>query len=131
MPGSLTVRQAQLVLPDRVVTGDLVIEAGVITRIEPRVEREAGEVIDGTGLTVLPGVIDPAVHFREPGSTHQECLETGSCAAAAGGVTAFLDLPDTTPATTTVEALHHKLELASEHSRVHYGFYLGSTADNQ
>ena len=66
MAASLTIRQARLVLPDRVVTGDLLVEDGVIAEIGPYVTRSAGEEIDGTGLTVLPGIIDPQVSFREP-----------------------------------------------------------------
>jgi dihydroorotase len=130
MTGNLTIRQARLVLPDRVATGDLVIEDGVITHIGPHVERTAGEIIDGTGLTVLPGVIDPQVHFRDPGFTWKEDLASGSRAAAAGGVTAFLEMPNTDPATVTVEELHRKLALAAEKSVVHYGFFIGATGEN-
>ena len=130
MLGSLTIRQARLVLPDRVATGDLVIEDGVIAHIGPSVPRTAGEEIDGTGLTVLPGAIDPQVHFRDPGLTWKEDLSTGSRAAAAGGVTAFLEMPNTDPPTTTVAALHSKLAIAAEKSVVHYGFFIGANGEN-
>jgi dihydroorotase len=130
MPGSLTVRQARLVLPDRVATGDIVIEDGVIAHIGPSLDRTAGEVIDGTGLVVMAGAIDPQVHFREPGLTWKEDLYSGSRAAAAGGVTAFLDMPNTDPATVTVELLAKKLGLAADKSCVHYGFFIGANGEN-
>ena len=130
MSGSLTIRRAQLVLPNRVATGDIVIEDGIITHIGPRASHEAGEVVDGTGLTVMPGAIDPQVHFRDPGLTHKEDLASGSRAAAAGGFTAFLEMPNTIPNTTTTEILHDKLSLAADKSVVHYGFFIGATDDN-
>lgn len=130
MPGRLTVRQAKLVLPDRVVVGDIVVEDGVITEIGPHASRTAGEVIDGTGLVCLPGAIDAQVHFREPGFPHKEDLGSGSRACAAGGVTAFVEMPNTNPATTTVALLDDKLARAAAKSVVHYGFFIGATGDN-
>ena len=131
MAGNLTIRQARLVLPERVVVGDLLVEDGVIADIGPHILRTAGEEIDGTGLTVLPGVIDPQVHFREPNADNLcETLASGSRAAAAGGVTAFLDMPNNNPACTTVEQLNQKLASAAENSVIHYGFFIGATADN-
>ena len=126
----MTIRQAELVLPERVVTGDIRIEDGIIAEIGPSISREAGEVIDGRGLTVMPGAMDPQVHFRDPGNTHKECLSSGSRAAASGGITAFLDMPNTNPNTSTVEALHRKLDLASTKSSVHYGFFMGANGEN-
>lgn len=130
MSSSITIRQAELVLPERVVTGDVLIEDGIISEIGPSLSRSAGEVIDGRGLTLLPGAMDPQVHFRDPGSTHKECLSSGSRAAASGGITAFLDMPNTNPNTSTVDALHAKLDLASKKSSVHYGFFMGATGEN-
>ncbi len=130
MSGNLTIRNAELVLPDRVVTGDLVVEDGVITEIGPHVERSVGEVIYASGLTLLPGVIDPQVHFRDPGLTRKEDLISGSRAAAAGGITAFLDMPNTVPNTDSVAALHNKLAHAEGRSVVHYGFFIGANGDN-
>jgi dihydroorotase len=130
MSGNLTIRQARLVLPDRVVTGDVLVEDGVITEIAPRVDRGVGEEIQASGLVCLPGLIDPNVRAREPGLTRHEDLATCTRAAAAGGVTAILDLPDTVPPTTTRARLHEKLAMAAERASVHYGAWLGATADN-
>jgi dihydroorotase len=81
-------------------------------------------------LHLLPGVVDDQVHFREPGLTHKEDLAHASRACAAGGVTTFLEMPNTKPTTTTVERLHEKLALAAGKSLVNYGFYIGATTDN-
>src|SRR5690606_40099944 len=90
----------------------------------------ADEVVDAAGLHLIPGVIDDQVHFREPGLTHKEDLHTASRACAKGGVTSFLEMPNTKPATITVDALHAKLALAAEKSLVNYGFYIGATSTN-
>ncbi len=79
---------------------------------------------------LFPGVIDDQVHFREPGYTHKEDLTTASRACAAGGVTSYLEMPNTQPAATTCEKVEEKYARASEVSRVNYGFYIGATCDN-
>lgn len=86
--------------------------------------------IDASGLTLLPGVIDPQVHFREPGLEYKEDLFTASCACARGGVTSFLEMPNTRPLTTTQAALDDKLQRAAAKSLVNYGFFIGATAEN-
>ena len=130
--GSLTFREVELALPGGAapVIGDLRIEDGVITAVG-LVDRSAGEVVDGRGLTLMPGVIDPQVHFREPGHEHKEDLATGSAAAAAGGVTAFLEMPNTAPPTTTRAMVLDKHARATGRCRAHWGFFLGATPDNQ
>jgi dihydroorotase len=100
--------------------GDVGVIAGKIAAIGDLKTASAGEVIDCTGLTVLPGVIDAEVHFREPGREHKEDLETGSRAAALGGVVALFEMPNTDPATTTVDALNDKIRRA--HHRMHTDF---------
>lgn len=127
MPGSLTIEGARLVLPDRVVTGDIVVEDGLIVEVAPHASRTAGEIISGKGLTVLPGVVDSAVRC---GPSPWEDWTSASHAAAAGGVTSILDLPDGAPPTTTLEALHAKLALAHGKSCVHYGAWLAATPGN-
>ncbi|MCM1348082.1 MAG: dihydroorotase [Firmicutes bacterium] len=91
---------------------------------------EGCEVIDGRGRLLLPGVIDTHVHFRDPGLTHKADMESESRAAVTGGVTSFIDMPNTKPATVTVEALEKKLERASQASMANYGFFIGATANN-
>src|SRR5262249_30818401 len=89
-----------------------------------------GEVIDAKHLLVMPGVIDPQVHFREPGLVHKEDLGSGSRAAAAGGVTTFLEMPNTKPPTTTEGALAWEIVRGRETSTVDFGFFIGATKDN-
>lgn len=88
------------------------------------------EIIDAEGCYVLPGIIDEHVHFREPGLTAKADIESESRAAAAGGVTSYMDMPNTMPQTTTLEALEHKFDIAREKSRVNYSFFFGATNDN-
>ena len=90
----------------------------------------ADKVIDAKNLTVLPGVIDSQVHFREPGSEHKEDLHTGSKGAALGGVTSVFEMPNTFPPTSTVERLKDKFELAKDRMWVNYAFYAGATPEN-
>ena len=88
------------------------------------------QVIDATGKYLLPGIIDEHVHFREPGLTHKADIYSESRAAVAGGVTSFMDMPNTNPQTTTQELLQQKFDLAAEKSLANYSFYLGATNDN-
>ena len=88
------------------------------------------QVIDATGKYLIPGIIDEHVHFREPGLTHKADIYTESRAAVAGGVTSFMDMPNTMPQTTTQELLQQKFDLAAEKSLANYSFYLGATNDN-
>jgi dihydroorotase len=107
---------------------NILIEDGKIAGIGRGVERK-GRVIDIAGKHVLPGIIDPHVHFREPGLTHKEDFRTGSRAAAAGGVTTFLDMPNTKPPTFTIGLLDEKRRLAGQKSIVNFGFHFGASAD--
>jgi dihydroorotase len=91
---------------------------------------KAGTVIDATGKLVMPGVIDDQVHFREPGLTHKGDIQSESRAAVAGGVTSYMEMPNTNPQTTTIEALEQKYELAATKSFANYSFYMGATNDN-
>ena len=104
------------------------IEKIIKRHIDPEVS--ADEVIDASGCFVLPGVIDDHVHFREPGLTEKADIDSESCAAAAGGVTSYFDMPNTNPQTTTLEALEEKFGLAASKSHVNYSFFFGATNDN-
>jgi dihydroorotase len=124
------IKNARVVLPDGIEPVSVVIEDGRIADIDPAPHLTADEIIDASGLHLLPGVIDDQVHFREPGLTHKEDLETGSRACAKGGITTFLEMPNTVPTTITQERLEEKLALASRKSLVNYGFYIGATTAN-
>ncbi len=124
------IKNAQVVLPREVVQTSVLIDGRQIAAIDPAMQTTADETVDATGLTLLPGVIDDQVHFREPGLTAKEDLTTATRACAKGGVTTFLEMPNTVPTTTTVERLHQKLALAAEKCLVNYGFYIGATVDN-
>ncbi len=133
MQGHLLIQNATLVLPDIVVDGDLRVSNGIITSIAPGggLEPNSEEnFIDATGLHLLPGAIDPHVHFREPGDVNKEDLESGSRAAAAGGVTSFLDMPNNNPNTTNRISLERKISIASKKAVNHHGFFIGATNDN-
>lgn len=93
-------------------------------------DREVGEVVDAGGCYILPGIIDDHVHFREPGLTHKADIGSESAAAACGGVTSYLEMPNTVPQTTTLEALRRKFELAREKSIVNYSFFFGAANGN-
>lgn len=124
------IKNAHVVLPNAIERVSVVIEGTQIADIDAAIQLRADEVIDASGLHLLPGAIDDQVHFREPGLTHKEDLATGSRACAKGGVTTFLEMPNTVPATTTQERLEEKLDLASRKALVNYGFYIGATCGN-
>ncbi len=86
--------------------------------------------INAKGLHILPGVIDDQVHFREPGNTHKATIASESKAAVLGGVTSYMDMPNNTPATTTIKGLENKFDIAHKDSFANYSFYLGATNDN-
>ncbi|MDY7013519.1 MAG: dihydroorotase [Cyanobacteriota bacterium] len=126
----LLIRQANILLPEgNFLTGDLLVQNGKISQIAPEIEATVPE-IDARGLTLLPGVIDPQVHFREPGLEHKEDLSTATRACARGGVTSFLEMPNTRPLTITQAALDDKLQRASQKCLVNYGFFIGATPEN-
>jgi dihydroorotase len=124
------IKGATVVLPDSTSHTSVLLEGTKIVDIDPALQIQADQVVDAEGLHLLPGVIDDQVHFREPGLTHKEDLYTASRACAKGGVTTFLEMPNTNPNTITQEALDSKLALAAGKSLVNYGFYIGATPDN-
>ncbi|MEQ1617265.1 MAG: dihydroorotase [Terricaulis sp.] len=110
--------------------GDIGVRDGRIAAIGDLGQASAGEVFDAKGLHVLPGVIDTQVHFREPGNEHKEDLETGTRAAALGGVTSVFEMPNTAPPTTNADALADKLKRAKGRAHVDHAFYVGATVEN-
>jgi dihydroorotase len=109
---------------------DIGVKDGKIVAIGALSDAKAGEVIDCTGLTILPGVIDSQVHFREPGLEHKEDLESGSRAAVMGGVTAVFEMPNTNPQTVTEAAFNDKIARATGRMHCNFAFWVGGTHDN-
>jgi dihydroorotase len=129
--GSLLVRGGRVFQPDGVRLLDLRIRGGLITELGQGLRPAAGEaLLDLDGLLVLPGMLDSQVHFREPGLTHKEDLGSGSRAAIAGGVTAYMEMPNTRPNTIDRATLEDKLERAARTSWADHAFFVGATADN-
>ncbi|MBC7966028.1 MAG: dihydroorotase [Fuerstia sp.] len=124
------IRNATVVLPDAVERINVLIEGSRIASIGAPDSVRAAEVVDAKGLHLLPGLIDDQVHFREPGLTHKEDLDCATRACAKGGVTSFLEMPNTKPTTTTLQALDEKLAIAAQKCHVNYGFYIGATPNN-
>ncbi len=134
---SILIRQAMVILPDRqTLLGDVYIQHGKIAAIAPNLDPnqlsaddKPLEIIEASGLTLMAGVIDPQVHFREPGLEHKEDLRSASHACAKGGVTSFLEMPNTRPLTITQAALDDKLSRAASKCVVNYGFFIGATGE--
>jgi dihydroorotase len=126
----LVLKGGTLVNHDGEGARDVGIRGGLIAALGDLSRASAGEVIDCRGLHLLPGVIDSHVHFREPGLTHKEDLESGSLGAVLGGVTAVFEMPNTDPTTTTVEALADKVRRAHHRMHCDFAFYVGATRDN-
>lgn len=137
MAERILITGAKIVNEGRIFEGDVRIENGIIKEIisppSPSPEDEGmmgGRIIDGRGKYLLPGVIDDHVHFREPGLTDKGDIHTESKAAVAGGVTSFMDMPNTNPKATTLDILEKKYTLADQKSFANYSFFLGATNDN-
>ncbi len=124
----MILRNGSVYTPGGLVEADIGIAGGKIAAIGRF--SDAGEVIDCAGLTILPGVIDTQVHFREPGLDHKEDLESGSRAAVLGGVTAVFEMPNTKPNTDSAEALADKLARAANRMWCDHAFYIGATNAN-
>ena len=129
----ILIKNAVIVNEGRKVPGSVVIEGEKIAEIlvdGQEADMPCDETIDASGCYLLPGAIDEHVHFRDPGLTHKADITTESHAAAAGGVTSIMDMPNTNPQTTTLEALNDKLALLAEKSSVNFSCYFGATNNN-
>ena len=125
------IKNAQIVNEGKIFKSDLLIENDLIKTIADIIsEDNIDEIIDAQGKYLLPGVIDDQVHFREPGLTWKGDIETESKAAIAGGITSFIDQPNTVPNAVTQDLLQDKYNLASQKSYANYGFMMGGTNDN-
>lgn len=127
---SILIKNAEIVNEGAVRSADLLVRNGRIDRIDGTIDAEADTVIEAEGKALLPGMIDCHVHFREPGLTHKGDMQSESRAAAAGGVTSVMEMPNTKPPAITRERLEEKFALAAQKMAVNYSFYLGASTDN-
>jgi dihydroorotase len=124
------IKNISIINEGQVTVADLLIDNGLIHSIGQLIDHNNVKVVDGTGKYLFPGIIDGQVHFREPGLTHKGDLYTESKAAIAGGVTSFIDMPNTFPNVLTIDILNEKYQIASEKSLANFGFFLGVNGDN-
>ena len=124
------IKNAQLVNEGRIYKADVLIENKTIKQIASKITIDADTIIDAEGLHLIPGVIDDQVHFREPGLTHKANIYTESKAAIAGGITSFMEMPNTNPQALTQELLEDKYKIAAETSIANYSFFMGASNDN-
>jgi dihydroorotase len=130
MKEKILIKNISIVNEGKITVADLLIDNGFIHSIGQLIDHENVNVVDGKDKYLFPGIIDGQVHFREPGLTHKGDLYTESKAAIAGGVTSFIDMPNTFPNVLTMEILNEKYRLASEKSLANFGFFLGVNGDN-
>lgn len=127
---SYLIKNAKIVNENKVFTGDVLIEGRYIKQIATNIEVTNITIINAEGKYLIPGMIDDQVHFREPGLTHKANIATESKAAIAGGITSFIEMPNTVPQATTQELLEEKFEVARKTSYANYSFMFGGTNDN-
>ncbi len=132
MKKTTLIKNANIVNEGTVFSGDILIEGEYIKRIADSISAKSADVhvVDAEGKYILPGAIDDQVHFREPGLTQKANIETESKAAIAGGITSFIEMPNTNPQTTTIEKLEEKFKIAEKTSSANYSFMFGGTNDN-
>ena len=131
MENKILIQNAEIVNEGLKSKKDLLIEGRYIAKIADHIAAEVDmKVIDASGLLLIPGMIDDQVHFREPGLTHKATIKTESRAAVAGGITSFMEMPNTNPQTTTQEKLESKFAIAAKDSIANYSFMFGGTNDN-
>lgn len=130
MSKKTVIKNASIVNEGKIFNADVMIENERIEKIGKISEAENAVLIDGTGKFLFPGIIDGQVHFRDPGLTHKGDLTTESKAAVAGGVTSFIDMPNTLPNVLNIAILNEKYQLAAQKSLANFGFFLGVNGDN-
>ncbi|MFK5972594.1 MAG: dihydroorotase [Flavobacteriaceae bacterium] len=128
--GKLLLKNAKIINENSIFESDILLHDEIILKIDRNISAAKAEVIDLEGKHVFPGIIDDQVHFREPGLTHKGTIASESRAALAGGITTFMEQPNTDPQTTTIEKLEAKFALAKESSYANYSFLFGGTNDN-
>ena len=130
MGKSILLQNCTLVNEGKIQQADLLVQDGVIQQIGILTNHRANRVINGTGQFLLPGIIDGQVHFRDPGLTHKGDIHSESRAAVSGGVTSYIDMPNTKPNVLSLEILQEKYRIAAEKSLANFGFFLGVNDDN-
>ena len=129
--GKLLIKNATVINEGNRLSKDILVEGDLITSISKKIQVDSDmQVIDAHGLILIPGMIDDQVHFREPGLTHKGNILSESKAAIAGGVTSYIEMPNTNPNTTTVEEFNKKISIASINSYSNFSFMFGGTNDN-
>ncbi|TMM30469.1 dihydroorotase [Polaribacter aestuariivivens] len=127
----ILIKNATIINENKTFTGDVLIENEIIKKVSSKITApENAEIIDAKGSYLIPGFIDDQVHFREPGLTHKANIATESRAAVAGGITTFIEQPNTVPQATTQQLLENKFEIASKTSYANYSFMFGGTNNN-
>jgi len=126
----ILLKEVRIVNEGRIIEGDILIKNGRIEKIAPQINQSAKIELSGNENLCLPGIIDDQVHFREPGLTHKSDLYTEPRAAVAGGVTSFMEMPNTKPNTLTQELLEDKYQIAQQKSLANYSFFMGASNDN-
>ncbi|MDG1694593.1 MAG: dihydroorotase [Porticoccaceae bacterium] len=125
------IKNAKIVNESNILERDVRIEGQRIIQINAElIATQADHIVDAQGQYLLPGMIDDQVHFREPGLVHKGTIASESRAAVAGGITSYMEMPNVNPATTSIEALEKKFDIAMQSSMANYSFYLGATEDN-
>jgi dihydroorotase len=127
---TILIKAATIVNEHKQYVADVLIKDGLIDRIDSVIDQQADEIINAEGLYLLPGCIDDQVHFREPGLTYKADIYTESRAAVAGGITSFMEMPNTVPNTLTQELLEDKYQIASRNSLANYSFFMGASNNN-
>jgi dihydroorotase len=127
---SILIKSATMVNEGRQIVADILVKDGYINRIDSNISTPAEQTINAEGLHLLPGCIDDQVHFREPGLTYKADIYTEARAAVAGGITSFMEMPNTVPNTLTQQLLQNKYDIASHNSLANYSFYMGASNDN-
>lgn len=128
--GRILIKNARVVNENLIFESDILLQDNIILKIDRNITAKTATVIDVQGCYLLPGLIDDQVHFREPGLTHKGDIASESLAAVAGGITSYMEQPNTNPQTTTIEKLEEKFEMAARTSYANYSFLLGGTNDN-
>src|SRR5690554_300180 len=129
---TILIKNASIVNEGKITVGDVLVKDGIIAEIGNSISAKSSDtkIIVADGLYLMPGMIDDQVHFREPGLTHKADIESESKAAVAGGITSFIEMPNTQPQAVTIDELEKKYSRAKEVSWANYSFMMGGTNDN-